>query len=125
MAGACVAASAGQLRRVTGVPVTGQAFTAQVTSFARGIGWVRPAMRNSASIRRPPASKVPFSMGRGSRQVLASAICEEDLRTDVAGLLEGVGEEPTEGSDGFVVQFGMAGCKALLHNVGERYNDIT
>jgi sulfate permease, SulP family len=33
---------ADQLRRVTGVPVTGQAFFTQVVSFARGIGGIQP-----------------------------------------------------------------------------------
>jgi len=43
MAGLALIMMAGQLRRVTGVPVTGQAFVGQVVSFARGIGQIRPA----------------------------------------------------------------------------------
>jgi SulP family sulfate permease len=34
---------AGQLERITGVPVTGEAFFAQLGSFARGMGHMRPA----------------------------------------------------------------------------------
>jgi SulP family sulfate permease len=43
MAGVALIMIADQLRRVTGVPVTGQAFFAQVGSFVRGIGHVQPA----------------------------------------------------------------------------------
>jgi len=43
MTGVALIMIADQLERVTGVPVTGQAFFAQVTSFARDIGRVRPA----------------------------------------------------------------------------------
>jgi sulfate permease, SulP family len=42
MAGLALIMIAGQLGRVTGVPVTGQAFFAQVSSFGRGISQVRP-----------------------------------------------------------------------------------
>jgi sulfate permease, SulP family len=43
MAGLAVIMIADQLGRVTGVPVTGQAFFAQVSSFGRGIGEIRLA----------------------------------------------------------------------------------
>ena len=43
MAGLAMIMIADQLRRVTGVPVTGQAFIAQVVSFARGLGEIQPA----------------------------------------------------------------------------------
>jgi high affinity sulfate transporter 1 len=43
MAGVAVIMIADQLRRVTGVPVTGQAFFAQVASFARGVSQMQPA----------------------------------------------------------------------------------
>jgi sulfate permease, SulP family len=43
MAGLALIMIAGQLRRVTGAPVTGQAFFAQVSSFGRGIGEIRLA----------------------------------------------------------------------------------
>jgi sulfate permease, SulP family len=43
MTGVALIMIAGQLERVTGVPVAGQAFFAQVTSFAQGIGRIRPA----------------------------------------------------------------------------------
>jgi len=43
LAGLALIMIADQLSRVTGVPVTGQAFFAQVSSFARGIGEIRPA----------------------------------------------------------------------------------
>jgi sulfate permease, SulP family len=42
MAGVALIMIADQLRRVTGVPVTGQAFFAQLDSFARGIGHTQP-----------------------------------------------------------------------------------
>jgi sulfate permease, SulP family len=42
MAGVALIMIAGQLRRVTGVPVTGRAFFAQLDSFTRGIGHVQP-----------------------------------------------------------------------------------
>jgi sulfate permease, SulP family len=43
MAGVALLMIADQLRRVTGVPVTGQAFFAQLGSFARGAGRIQPA----------------------------------------------------------------------------------
>ncbi|HEY5015422.1 MAG TPA: SulP family inorganic anion transporter [Streptosporangiaceae bacterium] len=43
MAGLALIMIADQLRRVTGVPVTGQAFPRQITSFAARLGHVRPA----------------------------------------------------------------------------------
>jgi high affinity sulfate transporter 1 len=43
LAGVAVIMIADQLRRVTGVPVSGQTFPAQVASFARGLGQVQPA----------------------------------------------------------------------------------
>jgi sulfate permease, SulP family len=43
MAGVALIMIVDQLRRVTGVPVTGQLFFSQLVSFARGIGDVRPA----------------------------------------------------------------------------------
>ncbi|MGO8956287.1 MAG: SulP family inorganic anion transporter [Streptosporangiaceae bacterium] len=43
MAGLALIMIAGQLGRVTGAPVTGQAFVAQVGSFGRSIGEIRPA----------------------------------------------------------------------------------
>jgi sulfate permease, SulP family len=43
MAGVALIMIAGQLGRVTGVPVTGEAFFAQLGSFARGIGRIQPA----------------------------------------------------------------------------------
>jgi sulfate permease, SulP family len=43
MAGLALIMIADQLSRVTGVPVTGQEFIAQVISFARGIGEIQPA----------------------------------------------------------------------------------
>jgi sulfate permease, SulP family len=43
MAGVALIMIADQLQRVTAVPVTGQLFFAQLASFARGIGGVRPA----------------------------------------------------------------------------------
>ncbi len=43
MAGLALIMIVGQLRRVTGAPVTGQAFFAQVVSFGRGISDIRPA----------------------------------------------------------------------------------
>ena len=43
MAGVALIMIADQLRRVTGVPVTGEAFFAQVGSFARGLGRMQPA----------------------------------------------------------------------------------
>jgi len=43
LAGLALIMIADQLSRVTGVPVTGQAFVAQVSSFARGIGEIAPA----------------------------------------------------------------------------------
>ncbi len=43
MAGVALIMIADQLRRVTAVPVTGQAFFAQLVSFGRGIGGVQPA----------------------------------------------------------------------------------
>ena len=43
MAGVAVIMIADQLRRVTGVPVTGQTFFAQVGSFARGVSQMQPA----------------------------------------------------------------------------------
>ena len=43
MAGLALIMIADQLRRVTGVPVTGQAFFAQVNSFGQGIREIRPA----------------------------------------------------------------------------------
>jgi sulfate permease, SulP family len=43
MAGVALIMIADQLSRVTGVPVTGQAFFAQLDSFARGIGQIQPA----------------------------------------------------------------------------------
>ncbi len=43
MAGVALIMIADQFRRVTGVPVTGQAFFAQVVSFARGIGEIQSA----------------------------------------------------------------------------------
>jgi len=43
MAGVALIMIADQLRRVTGVPVTGQAFFAQLDSFARGMGRMQPA----------------------------------------------------------------------------------
>ena len=42
MAGVALIMIADQLRRVTGVPVTGQAFFAQLDSFARGMGRTQP-----------------------------------------------------------------------------------
>jgi SulP family sulfate permease len=41
LAGVALIMIAGQLSRVTGVPVTGESFLAQVASFARGLGEVR------------------------------------------------------------------------------------
>jgi high affinity sulfate transporter 1 len=43
MAGLALIMIADQLHRVTGVPVTGQSFVAQVVSFSRGIGGFQPA----------------------------------------------------------------------------------
>ena len=43
MAGLALIMIADQLQRVTGVPVTGQSFTAQAISFSRSIGELRPA----------------------------------------------------------------------------------
>ena len=43
LAGVAVIMIADQLRRVTGVPVTGQEFLAQAGSFARGLGQMQPA----------------------------------------------------------------------------------
>jgi sulfate permease, SulP family len=43
MAGVALIMIADQLRRVTGVPVSGQAFFAQLDSFARGVGRAQPA----------------------------------------------------------------------------------
>ncbi len=43
MAGVALIMIAGQLARVTGVPVTGESFLAQVISFARGMGRIQPA----------------------------------------------------------------------------------
>jgi high affinity sulfate transporter 1 len=43
MAGVALIMIADQLRRVTGVPVTGEAFFAQAVSFARGVGRIQPA----------------------------------------------------------------------------------
>jgi high affinity sulfate transporter 1 len=43
MTGVALIMMADQLRRVTGVPVTGQAFFAQLDSFAHGIGRTQPA----------------------------------------------------------------------------------
>ena len=43
MAGLALIMIADQLQRVTGVPVSGQAFFAQLGSFGRGIGGLRPA----------------------------------------------------------------------------------
>jgi SulP family sulfate permease len=43
LAGVAVIMIADQLHRVTGAPVTGQAFLAQVASFARGLGQMQPA----------------------------------------------------------------------------------
>ena len=43
MAGVALIMIAGQLARVTGVPVTGESFLAQVLSFARGLGRIRLA----------------------------------------------------------------------------------
>jgi sulfate permease, SulP family len=43
MAGVALIMIADQLRRVTAVPVTGEAFFAQVGSFVRGIGRIQPA----------------------------------------------------------------------------------
>ena len=43
MAGLALIMIADQLQRVTGVPVTGQSFTAQAISFSRDIGQLRPA----------------------------------------------------------------------------------
>ena len=44
MAGVALIMIADQLRHVTGVPVTGQVFFAQVGSFARGLGHVQPTV---------------------------------------------------------------------------------
>src|SRR5215468_8974606 len=44
LAGVALIMIAGQLQHVTGVPVTGETFLAQVGSFARGLGHVRPAV---------------------------------------------------------------------------------
>ena len=43
MAGLALIMIADQLQRVTGIPVTGQSFTAQAISFSRSIGELRPA----------------------------------------------------------------------------------
>jgi sulfate permease, SulP family len=43
LAGVALIMIADQLRRATGVPVTGQAFFSQVVSFSRGIGEIQPA----------------------------------------------------------------------------------
>jgi sulfate permease, SulP family len=43
MTGVALIMIAGQLQRVTGVPVTGQAFVTQLRSFASGVGHIRPA----------------------------------------------------------------------------------
>jgi SulP family sulfate permease len=43
MAGVALIMIADQLRRVTGVPVTGEAFITQLISFGRGIGEIHPA----------------------------------------------------------------------------------
>jgi high affinity sulfate transporter 1 len=43
LAGVAVIMIADQLRRVTGVPVTGETFLAQAGSFARGLGQMQPA----------------------------------------------------------------------------------
>jgi sulfate permease, SulP family len=43
MAGVALIMFAGVLRKVTGVPVTGQAFITQLASFARGAGHIQPA----------------------------------------------------------------------------------
>jgi len=43
MSGVALIMIADQLRRVTGVPVTGEAFVAQLISFGRGIGEIEPA----------------------------------------------------------------------------------
>ena len=43
LAGVAVIMIADQLRRVTGVPVTGQTFPAQIASFARSLGQMQPA----------------------------------------------------------------------------------
>src|SRR5215469_9282537 len=43
LAGVALIMIADQLRRVTGVPVTGQAFFSQIVSFARGIGEIQSA----------------------------------------------------------------------------------
>jgi sulfate permease, SulP family len=43
LAGVALIMIAGQLRRATGVPVTGQAFFSQLVSFARGISEIQPA----------------------------------------------------------------------------------
>jgi sulfate permease, SulP family len=43
LAGLAVIMIAGQLARLTGVPVTGRSFAAELVSFASGIGQVRPA----------------------------------------------------------------------------------
>ena len=42
MAGVALIMIAGQLRRVTGVPVTAKAFFAQIVSFARGVSHLQP-----------------------------------------------------------------------------------
>ena len=44
MAGVALIMIADQLQHVTGVPVTGQVFFAQVASFARGLGHVQPTV---------------------------------------------------------------------------------
>ena len=44
MAGVALIMIADQLQHVTGVPVTGQVFFAQVGSFARGLGHVQPTV---------------------------------------------------------------------------------
>jgi SulP family sulfate permease len=44
LAGVALIMIAGQLQHVTGVPVTAETFFAQVGSFARGLGHVRPAV---------------------------------------------------------------------------------
>ena len=64
LAGVAVIMIADQLRRVTGVPVTGQTFLAQVGSFARGLGQMQPATVAVAAAPRLASALSSVATGR-------------------------------------------------------------
>jgi len=87
---------AGQLRRVTGVPVTGQAFFAQLDSFARGTGRMQPTtVAVAAAVQRPghPHDLTP---------VVGDDLQVHPVAAVLAGVERPVGGDPVDRDQGAV-----------------------